>query len=394
MKLPLFQPLSKRSQTISKPSQTILQPSQTSRLALTTPNTRQPVFGIALLLLTTLILPSGVKAAAPQMPPMPVEAQIVTPESIERTVEVVGSLIADEAVMIRPETSGRIRKIHFQEGQMVTAGMTLFSLDDSIQRAELKQAEASRGLSEVEYKRASQLLSNNAGSVNTRDSALAKLRIDQAGVALAEERLQKMTLTAPFDGLIGLREVSEGEYVTPGQALVSLVSVNPMRVEFRVPEVYLAGLTNGQRITVALDSMPGQQFIGTVFAVSPEVDLNGRSIKVVAHIANDSGQLRPGLFARISLQLETVENALMVREEALVPQGNTQLIYVLEDGKVAIRPVVTGIRERGRVQVVQGIAAGDIVVTAGQMKLRPGAAANPVNLPAPESQSGTRTRTQ
>lgn len=343
---------------------------------------RTLVFSVLLPLSGVLTLGVASANAAEQQkaPAMPVEAQIVKAETLERSVEVVGSLSADETVTISPEVSGRIAKVLFREGQVVEAGMPLFKLDDSIQRAELRQAEASRGLSEVEYKRANELLNNNAGSVNTRDSALAKLRIDQAGVALAQERVAKMALNAPFKGLIGLREVSTGEYVTPGQPLVSLVSIDPMRVEFRVPEVFLTGLAAGQSVEVALDSIPGERFTGTVFAISPQVDINGRSVKVVASLPNDSGKLRPGLFARVNLKLEVIENALMLQEEALVPQGNTQLVYVLEEGKVSIKPVVTGLRERGRVQILEGVQAGDIVVTAGQMKLRPGSAAMPINL--------------
>ena len=119
---------------------------------------------------------------------------------------------------------------------------------------------------------------------------------------------------------------------------------------------------------------------GISYAVSPEVDINGRSVKVVASLPNTSGTLRPGLFARVNLKLETIENTMMLQEEAIVLQGNAQLVYILEDGKVSIKPVITGIRERGRVQIMQGVKAGDIVVTAGQMKLRPGAAAMPINL--------------
>lgn len=320
-------------------------------------------------------------ADQPEMPPMPVEAQIVQPEDLIRKIELVGSLSANESVMISPEVSGRIEQIHFAEGQSVKTGDLLFSMDSSVQRAELKQAQARQGLSQLEYKRASELLSTNAGSVNTRDNSLAQLRIDQAGVDLAKERLAKMTLNAPFDGIVGLREVSDGEYVTPGQGLVSLVSVNPIRLEFRVPEIYLSGIHLQQAVEVRFDALPGETVTGEVFAISPEVDLNGRNVKVLATLPNEEGRLRPGLFARVSLQLETIQDALMVKEEALVPRGNAQLIYTLIDGKVNIAPATLGLRERGRVQVVQGIKAGDIVVTAGQMKLRPGAAAVPVNLP-------------
>lgn len=355
-----------------------LLPRRAGRAVLTTVAS---ITALSVTLLSGTLFSEQAQAAQPQMPPMPVEAQIVQPEDLVRRIELVGSLSANESVMIRPEVSGRLAKIHFAEGQRVKAGDLLFSMDSSVQRAELKQAQASQGLSEVEYKRASQLLSNNAGSVNTRDSALAKLRIDQAGVELAKERLAKMQLSAPFNGIVGLRQISEGEYVTPGQGLVNLVATNPMRLEFRVPEIYLTGVAMDQMVDVTFDALPGEKVQGKVFAISPEVDLNGRNVKVVAELPNDDGRLRPGLFARVSLQLETIKGALMVKEEALVPQGNAQLIYTLVDGKVNIAPVTPGLRERGRVQVVQGIKAGDIVVTAGQMKLRPGAAAAPVNLP-------------
>jgi len=350
---------------------------------------RTLVLSVLLPLSSTLFFGAASVNAAdkPQAPAMPVEAQIVKAETLERSVEVVGSLSANESVSISPEVSGRIASILFREGQVVEAGKPLFKLDDSIQRAELKQAEASSGLSKIEYKRATELLNSNAGSVNTRDSALAKLRIDQAGVALAEERLAKMGLNAPFQGLVGLREVSVGEYVTPGQPLVSLVAIDPMRVEFRVPEVYLTSLAVGQSVDVTIDSIPGEHFLGTVFAVSPEVDVNGRSVKVVASLPNTSGTLRPGLFSRVNLKLETIKDTIMLQEEAIVLQGNAQLVYILDDGKVNIKPVVTGIRERGRVQIIQGVKAGDIVVTAGQMKLRPGAAAMPINLQAAKPQS-------
>ncbi|OPX56541.1 membrane fusion protein, multidrug efflux system [Oceanospirillum multiglobuliferum] len=344
---------------------------------------------LLLSLLSPLAASSALAAEKPKMPAMPVEAQIVQPETLIRSVELVGSLSANESVMISPEVSGRIASINFKEGQLIQRGQTLFTMDSSIQRAELKKAEASRSLSQIEFKRADELYSRNAGSENARDTAQAKLQIDEASVSLAKERVAQMNLTASFDGLVGLRSVSLGEYVTPGQALVNLVAIDPLRVEFRVPELYLTSLAVGQKVDVKLDAVLGEVFTGEVFAISPEVDTNGRSVKVVARVDNSARKLRPGLFARVNLQLQTLDNVLMVQEEALVPQGNAQLIYTLVEGKVKISPVRLGIRERGRVQVVEGLNAGDIVVTAGQMKLRPGAAAMPINLPkAPAATSG------
>lgn len=327
---------------------------------------------------------TAVSASHAERPAMPVEAQRVSSETISRTMEVVGSLSADESVTISAEVAGRISKIHFKQGQAVQAGDVLFTLDSSIERAQLAQAQASKKLNELEYKRASELLKKNVGSATDRDAALAKLKIDEAEVELARERVRKMTLTAPFNGVMGLREVSVGKYVSPGEALAPLVAVNPIKLEFRVPEIYVADLTTGLTVNMSVDALPGEQFSGEIYAISPAVDVNGRSFKVLASINNDSGRLKPGLFARVKVALADINNALMVKEEALVPQGRDQLIYKLVDGVVAITPVTVGLRQQGRAQILTGIEDGDIVVTAGQMKLQPGAPAAAINLPQPE----------
>ncbi|ASP40046.1 efflux transporter periplasmic adaptor subunit [Bacterioplanes sanyensis] len=328
-------------------------------------------------------LASGAVVAA-ERPPMPVEAQVVNATTVTRAIEMVGSLSADESVTISAEVAGRISKINFQEGQSVKAGDLLFTLDSSIERAQLAQAQASKRLNELEYRRASELLKKNVGSATDRDAALAKLKIDEAEVELARERVAKMTLTAPFDGTLGLRQVSVGKYVSPGEALVPLVATNPIKLEFRVPEVYVRDLSEGLSVNARVDALPGETFSGEIYAISPEVDVNGRSFKVLASIANDDGRLKPGLFARVELTLANIDSALMVKEEALVPQGRAQLIYKLVDGKVQINPVTVGLRKQGEVQILDGVAAGDVVVTAGQMKLQPGAAAAAINLPQPQ----------
>lgn len=320
--------------------------------------------------------------AASEQQGLPVEAQVVKPQRIERQFEAVGSLTPNESVVVSPEVAGRISEIHFAEGQAVSAGDVLFSLDSSIERAQLKQAEASRELSQLEYRRANELLRKNVGSANDRDAALAKLRTDEAEVELARERINKMSLVAPFDGVMGLRQVSLGQYVSPGESLAPLVSVNPIKLEFQVPEIYVSDIQRDQSVAITLDAMPGQRFTGQVYALSPAIDDNSRNFTVRARLNNDEGQLKPGLFARVTVTLETIPDALMVAEDALVPEGHQQLVYKLVDGKVEITPVEIGLRRLGQVRIVKGVAPGDIVVTAGQMKLQPGAAAVPINLPA------------
>lgn len=332
--------------------------------------------------LTVLLLLTSHSALA-QRPPMPVEGAIIEPQLLEVDTQLVGSLLADEETLISSEAAGRLSSIHFTDGQSIKAGARLFTLDASIERAQLERARASAELAQTEFQRAEDLLSRNAGSANVRDAARATLRISQAEVKLAEERLTKMTLTAPFDGVLGIRSVSPGDYLTPGQPLVKLLSINPMRVEFRIPEVLITDVRQGQDMEIAVDALDGRTFSGEVMTVSPQVDISGRSLLVQAVLDNQVGILRPGMFARVRLILDRVEGALLVPEEALVPEGRNQYVFRLVDGKAEKVAVKLGHRMRGQVQITEGINPGDLVVTAGQMKLQPGAAATPVNLPAP-----------
>lgn len=332
--------------------------------------------------LTALLLLVSHSALA-QRPAMPVEAAVIEPRLLEVDTQLVGSLLADEETLISSEVAGRLSGIHFTDGQPVKAGARLFTLDASIERAQLERARASAELAQTEFQRAEDLLSRNAGSANVRDAARATLRINQAEVQLAEERLAKMTLTAPFDGVLGIRRVSPGDYLTPGQALVVLLANNPMRVEFRIPEVLITDVAEGQDIEISVDALGGRKFSGKVITLAPQVEVSGRSLLVQAVLDNQEGILRPGMFTRVRLILDRVENALLVPEEALVPEGRSQFVFRLVDGVAEKVQVTLGHRMRGQVQITEGINPGDVVVTAGQMKLRPGSAATPVNLPAP-----------
>jgi len=329
-----------------------------------------------------LCWPIAAAVAAPQgeMPPMPVEAQPVTVGELARTVEAVGSLRANESVVLRPEMQGRVEKILFEEGQPVTAGQPMVQLDDDRYRAELDEAIANRNLSEANYRRSQELIKRKVTSQTDLDKARAELQANEARVALKREALSKMTLEAPFDGIAGLREVSTGDVVTPGQALMQVVDIDPVKVDFRVPELFVGEVQSGQRLQVTLDAFPGERFHGEVYAVDPQIDTRGRSILLRAVVPNSEGRLRPGLFARVTLTLERFDNALTVPEEAIVPRGNEQLVYRIRQGKSEMVPVKLGMRHETMVQVLEGLEPGDVVITAGQIKLRPGAPVNPVNL--------------
>ena len=304
---------------------------------------------------------------------VPVEAVEVSVETLTSEIRVVGSLRSNESVVIRPEVGGRVAEILFEEGQRVEAGTPLLKLDAAIATAELDQAQAALALSQANHKRAVELLERKAASAANRDQTLAALRADQANLELARARLDKLTLKAPFDGILGLRKVSIGDYVTEGQDIVNLEDVEPLKVDFRIPERYLGSLALGQPIKVVADAFAGRSFAGEVYAIDPLVDEEGRAVVLRARLPNEEGLLRPGLFVSVALQVGARENALMIPEQALVPRGNAQFVYKVADGKAMMTEVKTGARRNAMVEILEGLAPGDVVVTAGQIKLRDGA---------------------
>ena len=314
---------------------------------------------------------------------MPVEAEPARAEHIAQQIIAVGSLRSGEAVMLSSEIAGRIAKIQFREGQPVAAGAPLFLLDDSIYRAEVAQARASLALSQRNHERALELFERKLISTRERDEAAARLDIDRATVQLAEARLAKTRITAPFKGVVGLRSVSPGDYITPGQALAPLEQLQVLKADFRLSEAALSRIAVGQTLNLEVDAYPGQVFPGKVYAIDPGLAEDTRSIGVRARVPNDKGKLRPGLFARVRLVVAQRDNAILVPEQAIVPQGDKLFVYVIEDGKAALRPVRVGMRQAGRAEIVEGIQAGDVVITAGVQKIGPGAPVMPINLAPP-----------
>jgi membrane fusion protein (multidrug efflux system) len=325
---------------------------------------------------------AGAGAGGPDRP-VAVEAVEVKVATLSSEIRVIGSLRSNESVVVRPEIGGRVAEILFEEGQRVEAGTPLLKLDATIAAAELDQAKAALALSEANHKRAVELFERKAASAANRDQTLAALRADQANLELARARLDKLTLTAPFDGILGLRKVSLGDYVTAGQDIVNLEDIEPLKVDFRIPERYLGSLKVGQPITVAADAFQGQSFAGEVYAIDPLVDENGRAILMRARLPNEEHMLRPGLFVSVALLVGERANAVLIPEQALVPRGTAQLVYKVVDGKAVSTEVKTGARRNAMVEILEGLAPGDMVVTAGQLKLRDGATVT-VQAPPPE----------
>jgi len=289
-------------------------------------------------------------------------------------ITAVGSLRSNESVVIRPEITGRIADLPFREGQTVQKGTVLVRLDDSVTQAELAEAQARLNLAERNFERAKDLLDRGAGTARSRDEARGALDSNRASVQLARARLDKTVIRAPFEGILGLRNVSVGAYVSPGQDLTSIDDIDPIKVDFRVPERMLSALSKDQRIRITVDAFPEREFEGQVYAIDPQVDVNGRSIALRAEIPNTDGVLRPGLFARVELILSERPDALLVPEQAIVPQGGRSFIYRIVDGKAVRTEVTIGQRRDGRAEITSGLTLGDTIVTAGHLRLSDGTA--------------------
>ena len=289
-----------------------------------------------------------------------------------QTITAVGSLRSDESITVRPEVAGRINAILFSEGQRVAKGATLVRLDPSINEADTQQARANLKLAKSKFDRATDLAKSNFISGQAKDEAENNLRVAEASLQLAEAKLAKTEIKAPFAGIIGLRVMSVGDYVKEGADIVNLESIDPLKVDFRVPEIYLRQVQVGQPLEVTLDALPGKSYEGRVFAINPLVDANGRAIVIRAVVKNADTALRPGMFARVRLITRDQQDALVLPEQAIVPQGDEQYVFKVVDGKAFRTKVAVGQRRDGKVEIVGGLANGDMVVSAGQAKLRDG----------------------
>ncbi|HET8727392.1 MAG TPA: efflux RND transporter periplasmic adaptor subunit [Alphaproteobacteria bacterium] len=301
-----------------------------------------------------------------------VEAAEVTADRVTTDISAVGSLQANESVTIAPEIAGRVAEILFREGEEVAAGDLLVLLDDGVLKAELAQARADLTLAEANFDRANTLADQGTGTERARDEAVAALRSAEASVELAQANLSDAAIIAPFEGRIGLRSVSVGDFVTAGERIVNLEQIDPIKVDFRIPEIYLTSVSAGQKISVVVDAVPGEIFEGEIYAIAPQVDINGRALQLRARIANPEGRLLPGLFARINVVVDVREDALLVPEAALVPQQGKRFVYRVVDGRAVLTEVSIGNRQDGMVEILNGLDAGALVVTAGQMKLSDG----------------------
>lgn len=317
---------------------------------------------------------SGAAAAGGTAGPAAVEVARAEAVTLSDEVQAVGSLKSSQGVMLRPEVSGRIARLGFGDGQRVRRGQLLVQLDDTLQRAQLQQAEAQASIARTNLQRSRELLAQNFVSQSAVDQNAAALQVGEAQVALAQAQLARMKVLAPFDGTAGLKLVDVGDYVKDGADIVNVEDLAALTVQFALPERYVDRVRVGQPVELAVDALPGRSFKGRVQALDSQIDANGRALQVLAQVDNSGALLKPGMFARPRVVFAVREGAVVVPEEALVPLGTKQyLIRVVDgpDGKQVARRLEAriGLRLPGRVEIVDGLKAGDLVATAGQARL-------------------------
>ncbi|AEG93418.1 efflux RND transporter periplasmic adaptor subunit [Ramlibacter tataouinensis] len=314
-------------------------------------------------------------SAGPARPPA-VEVARVEVVRLSDEAQAVGTLRSRQSVVLRPEVSGRVVRLNFRDGDRVRRGQLLVQLDDNLPRAQVQQAQAELSIAQANHKRNQELVAQNFISQRSVDESGAALQVAQAKLALARATADRLRIVAPFDGIAGIRSVNVGDYLRDGTDIVNIEDLDTLYVDFRLPERFQTKVRRGQTALVAMDALPDRQYSAVVQAIDPLVDANGRSVGIRGCIDNRHLQLRPGMFARITAVFGERDNARLVPEEALVPQGTRQFVYKLVDGpdqdtRIARRvEVKVGLRQPGRVEITEGLQPGEVVVVAGQQRIQ------------------------
>ena len=320
-------------------------------------------------------------AATPTKKTLRVRAHRVVPTLLTERLTTTGTVRANEEVEIVSEISGKISNIHFEEGSQVAAGQLLLKIDDSELLADRQRALYRVELAERAEARQQQLLDDGVISSETYDVALGELNVLRAELQLIEAQLLKTEIRAPFSGVIGLRWVSPGSYLSSQTRIASLNDLDPVKLDFSVPEKYSALMRAGDEISFAVEGFE-RTFPGTIYAIEPSVDAATRSLRVRARCPNSDGALIPGVFANVDLVLRSISDALTVPSIAVIPELGGKKVFVFEDGAAQPRTVETGIRSESVVQVTSGLTEGDIVIISGTLQLQPGLAVEIEEIPA------------
>ncbi len=315
---------------------------------------------------------SGPAAGPRNAAPTFVSTAPVRSERVSQKLEALGNARANESVDVTSKTSNIVSAVMFRDGERVKRGQVLVQLDDAQVRADVAEAEAALTDSQAQYNRSRELLNTQVLSKAQFDQLEAKLNADRARLAAANARLEDTVIRAPFSGRVGLRRVSVGSLISPGSVITTLDDTSVIKLDFAVPENFVAALREGLAVRASAPAFPGRTFTGKVASIDSRVDMATRSVTVRALLANDDGALRPGMFLNVVLANDE-RDALVIPEEALSPEAERQYVFVVNDDKVERREVRIGSRRPGSVEIVGGLNAGEQVIVEGTQKVRDGA---------------------
>lgn len=303
--------------------------------------------------------------------PLQVEAVVMEPQTIEDRIFSSGSIQANEVVELSSESSGIITGIFFEEGREVERGELLIKINDSELQAQKQRANFRLNLAEQREERQRRLLERGGISQDDYDATLNEVNVLRSELNLIDAQIEKTEIRAPFSGRIGLKYVSEGSYISPNTRIASLQEIDPVKIDFSVPERYIARVNIGDKISFDVQGIDST-FTGEVYAIEPRIDLQTRTLQIRALSENNDQLLFPGAFANIVLILDEIDDALMVPTISVIPELNSQKLFVVRNGVIEQARIETGIRTSDKVQIINGVARGDTVLTTGLLQVNPG----------------------
>ena len=313
----------------------------------------------------------AITAAPAKKGPSLVTTYVVKTQELDNTIQSAGTLLANEEVEIRSEISGKITKIYFKEGSPVKKGELLVKIYDADLQAQLQKLSLAEKLTAATEERQKKLLSINGISQQDYDNILNQLNTNKADIELITTQISKTEIRAPFDGIIGLKSVSEGSYISPTNIIASMQEIDPLKIDFSIPEKYMLSVKKGDPIHF---TVPGsaKTFDGAIYAIEPKIDMNTRSVLLRAMCPNKTKEILPGAFASVELQMQRIDNAILIPTEAVIPQLKNLKVFLYKNGTAQPCIVQTGIRNDSAIQITSGLKAGDTIITTGIMALKPG----------------------
>lgn len=315
--------------------------------------------------------PNAGKEERPQNP-VPVRVQTVQMSEYRDVIEALGTAQANESIVVTAQAQDIVMAVYFDDGDLVKAGDVLVELDSREETARVRELKFRLAEANRQYQRLVDLRRQNAASQQQLESQDVTVKEIIASLEVAETQLAQKRIVAPFDGRLGIRHVSVGSLVSPGQQITTLDDVNPIKLDFNVPELFFASLKVGQEVVARSGAYPGEEFRGEIRSIDSRVDPLTRSILVRAILPNKENKLRPGMLLRVNL-LRSVDEAIILPEKAIVPINDQMFVYVIDDQLIAHqKPVTIGRRKPGIVEIIDGIKPGDKVVTEGMIRLRNG----------------------